>query len=249
MQPGVEPVSAAEIREMDRTAIQEFGVPGVVLMENAGAGAAVVLRAAFPEAATVGILAGKGNNGGDAFVVARHLLNRGLDVRCVFAGDLDDVDPASDAGINLFILLKTGLVVKEVREAADVEAAGNLFAGVDCLVDGLLGTGTRGRIREPFASLIETANGMPVPVLALDLPSGLDADTGETLGPCIRATHTATFVRPKKGFRRAAGPERCGTVHVIDIGMPAVIVDLVLQKMRRQPDPEPEPDPRTPPDN
>ncbi|MHC4599177.1 MAG: NAD(P)H-hydrate epimerase [Planctomycetota bacterium] len=230
-------VTAAEIREMDRVAIEEFGVPGVVLMENAGAGAASVARAVVPEGGKrFTVLAGKGNNGGDGFVVARHLLNRGAEVSCVFAGDLETVDPATDAGINLFVLLKMGVLVREILTPEDVERILPVLEEADLVVDGLLGTGTKGRIREPYAALIDQVNELPLPALALDLPSGLDADTGEVLGHCLQAAHTATFVAPKKGFALGRGPALCGTVHVIDIGMPRLVFDQVLERMRESAD-------------
>lgn len=226
-------VTADEIREMDRMAIQDFGVPGASLMENAGAGAAAWIRRTLPEGARkIAVLAGKGNNGGDGYVVARHLMNRGFEIFCATTGDLDDVDPATDAGGNLFTLLKMELLVREIRGDEDVATILDALAGVDLVVDGLLGTGARGRVREPYAALIEGVNRLEAPVFALDVPSGLDADTGEVRGACIRAAHTATFALPKIGFTRNRGPEMCGEVHVVDIGMPRVIVDRVLARMR-----------------
>lgn len=238
MDPKAPPaVTAAEMREMDRVAIEEFGVPGVVLMENAGAGAAHVAATALPEGGRrVALFAGRGNNGGDAFVVARHLANRGIEVDVTFVGNLAEVGSATDAGINLFILLKSGILVREVHGVEDVPGALAALADVHLVVDGLLGTGARGTVREPHAALIEGVNALPVPVVALDLPSGLDADTGEILGSCIQAAHTATFGLPKKGFALARGPSMCGTVHIVDIGMPRVVVDKVLAALRRPPE-------------
>jgi len=228
-------VTTAEMREIDRVAIEEFGVPGVVLMENAGAGAAAVIRQVLPaDGRRVSILAGRGNNGGDAFVVARHLLNRGLDVSCRFAGNLEDVSPGSEAGINLFVLLKMGVMIPEIREPGDALNAVEELKASDLIVDGLLGTGTRGTVREPFVALIEGVNALPVPAFALDLPSGLDADSGRVLGHAIQASHTATFACVKKGFFLDRGPSLCGTVHRIDIGMPRKVVDQVLASMRNE---------------
>ncbi|MCU0723607.1 MAG: NAD(P)H-hydrate epimerase, partial [Planctomycetes bacterium] len=228
-----ESVTTAEIREMDRVAIEEFGIPGVVLMENAGAGAAALvpgLLGAGPRRAAV--LAGRGNNGGDAFVLARHLANRGIEAECFFAGDPAAVDPRSDAGVHLGILRKMGLPVREVRGAGDAPLAGPSLARAGLIVDGLLGTGARGEVREPTASLIDLANRAGPPILALDLPSGLDADTGRVLGRCVRAACTATFVLPKAGFFLGEGPAMCGDVRVIDIGMPRAAVERVLRARR-----------------
>jgi NAD(P)H-hydrate epimerase len=218
---------------MDRVAIEEFGVPGVVLMENAGAGAAAVARRVLHEKGEhVSILAGKGNNGGDAFVVARHLLNRGIAVSCTYIGALEEADPNTDPGVNLYILFKMGLLIREIHNVEGVEAVLRRLEKADLIIDGMLGTGARGRVREPYASLIQGVNQIAVPVLALDLPSGLDADTGEVLGHCIQAAHTTTFALPKQGFDRNRGPDLCGEVHIIDIGMPRKVVKQVLASMR-----------------
>lgn len=228
--PPPESVTTAEIREMDRVAIEEFGIPGVVLMESAGAGAAaLVLGLLSPSARRVAVLAGRGNNGGDAFVVARRLANAGVEVECFFAGDAASVDPRSDAGVHLGVLRRMGVPFRELRRPEDLPAAAGALAAAGWIVDGLLGTGTRGEVREPFAGGIDLANRSGPPIVALDLPSGLDADSGRVLGRCVRAAHTATFVLPKRGFFLEEGPDRCGEVHVIDIGMPRAAVERVLR--------------------
>jgi len=232
--PFPEAVTAAEIREMDRVAIEEFGLPGIVLMENAGAGAAALLLDLLPPARRrAAVLAGRGNNGGDAFVVARHLLNRGIAVDCFFTGDLDGVDPRSDAGVNLRVLLRMGLPIREIRGPEEVSSAGPSIAAAGAVVDGLLGTGAQGEVREPAASLIDIANRAGPPILALDLPSGLEADTGRILGRCIRASRTATFALPKKGFFLDRGPAMCGEIRVVDIGMPRAAVEKVLRARKQ----------------
>jgi NAD(P)H-hydrate epimerase len=222
-------VTRGQMREMDRIAIEEFGVPGVVLMENAGRAVAeetVRLRGEAP--GPVCIVAGRGNNGGDAFVAARHLANRGVPLDLFFTGDLDAADPGTDAGINLFVLLKMGLLV---RELGRVEAARTLeqkLGDASVVVDALLGTGTRGEVAEPLRSLIDAINRSPGRVVAVDLPSGLDADTGEILGISVRADVTVTFGLPKTGFARGAGLGQCGKIVVADIGLPQQVVERVL---------------------
>lgn len=225
-------VPAALIREMDRVAIEEYGMPGIALMENAGAGAAGVVLSILPAAPSgVAVLAGRGNNGGDAFVVARHLRNRSIPVEVYFAGDLESVSAESDAGINLFILLKSGQRIIEIFDRAGAEAFARRLDRMDAVVDGLLGTGTRGEIKEPYSSIIDAVNGSGRKVVSIDLPSGLDPDTGLILGKCISADCTATFVRPKTGFFLESGPEMCGTIHVIDIGMP---IEAIRQALRQE---------------
>lgn len=219
------PQTRATIRAWDRRAIEEFAVPGVVLMENAGAGAArVILSLARARRAPVrgpfSIFCGPGKNGGDGFVVARHLHNHGQAVHIVIVGGTEH-PRGSDAGIQLEIVRRMKLPIERVEEAPE-EALRSRF---DCrtVVDGLFGTGLSRPLGPPFAAWIEAINRSGRSVVALDVPSGLDADTGEVLGAAIEADHTITFLAPKIGFERGAGPRLAGTVHVVDIGLPREI--------------------------
>ncbi len=221
-------VTAQEIREIDRVAIDEYGMPGVILMENAGRGAAQCAlemlggkRLARPggsrPAARAAIVCGAGNNGGDGFVVARHLHNHAVDVTVHLLTGRDKI--SGDAITNLRIIEEMEL---------DIRQTGSLsldFSRDDLIVDAMLGTGLSGLVREPFTTAIDIINASGKPVLAIDIPSGLDADTGEKLGHCIRATRTATFALPKVGFTRNFGLQVTGDVTVIDIGVPSEILE------------------------
>jgi len=211
-----------EIRAFDRYAIEALGVPGIVLMENAGRQIAEAARAMLAGRARprVVILAGPGNNGGDGFVVARHLAIAGIRPEVALLAPREKI--VGDADTNLRVLEAMGFQIRVL--AGKVEATlGELrpmLAEADLVVDGMLGTGTRGEIREPYASVIGAVNDARRPVLAIDIPSGLDPDTGEPLGPTIRATKTVTLAAVKVGFRKPGAAEYTGEVVLADIGVP-----------------------------
>jgi NAD(P)H-hydrate epimerase len=217
-------LSRNEVRDVDRRAIEDYGLPGIVLMENAGRNAAAVLHAAAgrPDpAGPVAVACGPGNNGGDGFVIARHLENLGHEVRLLLA-----CDPAgyrSDAAINCRVAERSGAAI-HLLAAADSAAWRLRLDGAAWIVDALLGTGTTGAARGAVAAAIEAINevraGGAARVFAVDLPSGLDCDTGRPLGPCVRADVTATFVARKIGFDQPGSERHTGTVHVVDIGVP-----------------------------
>ncbi len=214
--------SRDETREFDRHAIEDLGIPGTVLMENAGRQIADVARDMIKDVAdpTVLILAGRGNNGGDGFVVARHLAMDGVRADVVLLASREQV--RGEAATNLEILEKMGFEVRVLdgppeRIVAEFEP---LPAAADLVVDGLLGTGTRGEIREPYAGVINAVNAAGKPVLAIDIPSGLDCDTGRPLGPTIRATRTVTMAALKAGFEQPGAAEYTGEVILADIGVP-----------------------------
>ncbi|RME74947.1 MAG: NAD(P)H-hydrate epimerase [Planctomycetota bacterium] len=231
------PRSRAEMRELDRLAIERYGIPGLLLMENAGRGAAEIALAMLegegaggsarrpPRGRGVLVFCGRGNNGGDGFVLARHLHNRGYDVRCYLAARRDALPPGSDAATNAEICRRMRIPLLEHDEPADREAMARAIASTELLVDALLGTGARGPVREPYASLIRLLNHRRAPILALDLPSGLDCDTGEILGVAVRAHRTATFGAPKLGFARGRGPDFTGRVDVVDISLPRELLE------------------------
>ena len=208
-----------EIRGLDRVAIDDYGMPGVILMENAGRGATecALEMVAGLEAPRVAVVCGRGNNGGDGFVIARHLHNRGVGVTVHLLAPRDKI--GGDALINLQIIEKMPL---DIRQTAAEKLD---FSASDLIVDAMLGTGLAGEVREPFLSAIRAVNAAGKPVLAVDIPSGLDANTGEVLGDCVRADRTATFALPKIGFTRNRGPEMTGGVTVVDIGVPKEILD------------------------
>jgi NAD(P)H-hydrate epimerase len=206
-----------QVREIDRRAIEEYGLPGVVLMENAGRGTAELL-VRLGTAGPVVICAGRGNNGGDGFVIARHLENRGDRVKVLLFCDPQEL--RGDAAINYRVIEKAGTPMRVLGSRPDPHELDGELAAADWIVDALLGTGTRGEIREPYITAIQRINAAGKRVLAVDLPSGLDCDTGQPLGECVRADHTATFVAVKHGFEAPGADQWTGTVHVIDIGVP-----------------------------
>jgi NAD(P)H-hydrate epimerase len=205
-----------EVRDVDRRAIEQLGLPGIVLMENAGRGAAELLIGLGIDGPVI-VAAGKGNNGGDGFVIARHLENHGYEVRVLLFADPHEL--MGDALTNYRVLSAAGT---PIRECAGVDAGAwkDDLSRSSWIVDALLGTGMRGAVREPFGGVIDEINASGRRVLAVDLPSGLDCDTGQPLGACVRAAHTATFVAPKRGFDAPEAATYTGQVHVIDIGVP-----------------------------
>lgn len=200
-----------QVRELDRRAIQEYGVPGVVLMENAGRNCADWLRELNPQRMPTLVLCGPGNNGGDGFVIARHLDNHGWPVTAWLYGDPQQLPP--DAAIHFAIVQRCGLLAPPPEQ----------FRG--WIVDALFGTGLSRPLGPPYDALIETVNRSGNPVLAVDIPSGLDCDRGEPLGPTIRAHYTATFVARKRGFDNPGAAPWIGQVRVLDIGAPRALIE------------------------
>jgi NAD(P)H-hydrate epimerase len=219
-EPGMRPLSRAEVREVDHQAIEEFGVPGVVLMENAGAGMVRILEGAGLSG-PVAIVCGKGNNGGDGFVIARHLDAVGHDVTLLLACEPGDV--RGDAAVNLEIATRSRLAI-ECLAGKDEAAWEQALAGASLIVDALLGTGAMGppsgAVASAIAAINTTRGRRGVRVAAVDLPSGLDCDTGVAAGACVRADLTVTFVAPKLGFAAAGAADFTGAVHVVGIGAP-----------------------------
>ena len=212
-------MSRAEVRDVDRRAIEEFGLPGVVLMENAGRGC-VDWLAELGVSGRVVICAGKGNNGGDGFVIARHLENRGLDVKVLLFANPKTLQ--GDAKINYEIIERTGTPIRVVTNPEskdDFESVINEeLASADWIIDALLGTGTKGSLREPFPAIINAINQASARTLAIDLPSGQDCDTGLPVDPgnpiAVKAEFTATFVARKLGFENPASSAFTGEVRV-----------------------------------
>lgn len=229
--PPVPVLTRAEVREIDVRALKEFGIPGLVLMENAGRNAAELLRT-LGIAGPVLIIAGKGNNGGDGMVMLRHLKNAGVEARMLLA--VDPRELTGDAAVNYGVLQAAGwegdVWGKTLREG-ELEA---WLRGANWIVDALLGTGSRGSPREPYATLIRAINASGTRVLAVDIPTGLDCDTGTAVEPCIRAAQTMTFVASKVGFQNPAAGEYLGEVHVIDIGIPQVMLDPQFRARERR---------------
>ena len=214
-------MSRDEVRAFDSWAINTLRIPGVVLMENAGRSCAELIKdklAAIAEP-KVCIFCGTGNNGGDGYVIARHLLNSGFKVAVGIFGDRNKVK--GDAKINLDILQRLGQPIEQLNpQDGDIPSRVRAFtAGADMLVDSIFGTGLKGQLADEYKQLIESINAQNCPVLAVDIPSGLDCDTGRSLGAVVRANYTVTFAAVKTGF--ASSPDAAqytGEIFVASIG-------------------------------
>jgi NAD(P)H-hydrate epimerase len=249
------PLSRVEVRSLDLQASAELNLPSLVLMENAGRGAAgwlAELVGALPLGAggrpfstppstrtpeiargqalpKVLVVCGPGNNGGDGGVVARHLDAWGFPVRVIWFTHSDQL--RSDAAVQWSILDKSGVQQSAWfdghpdRSTLELGRLATAIADTDWLIDGLLGTGLSRPIEGPMSALIELMNNSGKPILALDIPSGLDADTGYPLGLAIRCTATATFVSAKLGFSAAGAADYTGEVAIIDIGLPRHLLE------------------------
>jgi hydroxyethylthiazole kinase-like uncharacterized protein yjeF len=209
-------LSAAAMREADRRCIEEIGIPGAVLMNNAGA-------AVYQHVTTgpVGIVCGRGNNGGDGYVIARYALLAGWEVRLVALADRDQIQGDARTFLNAFENL--GGAVTFATTPGDAAQAVAALTGCPVLIDAILGTGIAGEVRGvPRAAIDAWPSGYTI---AVDLPSGLNADTGEVCGACIRADKTVTFQFPKTGFQAESARPWLGEVIVADIGIPPICAD------------------------
>ncbi len=215
-----------EMRELDRKAIEEYKIPGIVLMENAGRNVAeeVLQMIDNPQKVKVAILCGKGNNGGDGFVVARHLHNHSISLNVFLVAKISDILKDGDAGTNLQILLNMKISVKEILDISGVNSILKELYNYNILADALFGTGLSGDVREPFKTLINGVNNLNKPIISVDIPSGLDCNTGKILGATIQATKTVTFAVAKKGFYLNDGPSYTGKVIVSDISIPRELI-------------------------
>ncbi|HWM30838.1 MAG TPA: NAD(P)H-hydrate dehydratase [Methyloceanibacter sp.] len=210
----LELLTVEEMAEADRRAI-DGGVPGAVLMENAGRAVADEVSRRYPDADTVAVLCGPGNNGGDGFVVARHLTERGYKVRLGFGGEASR-------------LPKDAATMAERFDGKREKLGMDLLTGADVVVDALFGAGLARPISSEIAALIDAANASGVPIVAVDVPSGIDGTTGEVKGTAINAAATVTFFRLKPGHLLLPGRSRCGEISLADIGIP----DSVLETIR-----------------
>lgn len=208
-----------QVRQIDRLAVERYRIPGVVLMENAAIAAAnVAVRMIEPSGrGPVLVLCGGGNNGGDGLAVARHLHNRQFEIKIFLTTDPQKY--AGEAKINWEIAQAMGLPVTQPDPAVIARERPIL------IVDAIFGTGLTSQPREPFAAIVAAAEQTGSSILAIDIPSGLDCDTGRPLGPaCITARHTVTFVAEKAGFAAPEAKRYLGQVTVGDIGCPSELI-------------------------
>jgi NAD(P)H-hydrate epimerase len=226
-----------QCRQIDRIAIEEYGISGLVLMENAGRGCVDVLERLGIDGPIV-VLCGKGNNAGDGFVIARHLDIRGDACRVILLCPPHEL--RNDAATNFSILQKANVPIIDLSSeragASSPPPKDDLLnqltkhaTGATWLIDALLGTGATGDPRPPFDTAIDWMNSHPAKKLAVDLPSGLDCDTGQPAAHTVRADHTCTFAVMKIGFTQPSAKSFTGTIHVCDIGVPPQLIDDVLR--------------------
>lgn len=214
---------------VDKLASERLGIPGIVLMENASRNATDVIVSLCAEwfnatvtELTVFLLCGGGNNGGDGYAIARHLAIRGHQVVVLALKPVDQL--AGDAKVNAEIAQRMGIVIHNIGSNADAESFNSQLEDCDLIVDALLGTGFRGTVREPMSKLIHQVNKAGTPVIAIDVPSGLECNTGEPSNATIMAKVTITFVASKIGFTKSESHAFTGEVVVRDIGAPPSLI-------------------------
>jgi NAD(P)H-hydrate epimerase len=218
-----------QTRQVDRRAIEQYGMSGLVLMENAGRGVADRLCEAGIDGPVV-VCCGKGNNAGDGFVIARHLDLRGHGVRVLLWAEPSEL--RGDAAANFRILEHTDVPIEVFGQRHDAARLEAQLADAAWIVDALLGTGALGEPRPPIDTVIQQLNAAAAPKLAVDLPSGLDCDTGQAARRTIRAAVTCTFLAAKPGFFAEDARQYTGRLHVLDIGVPGKLIEQVLAESR-----------------
>ena len=213
-------VSAEEMQGIDAEAIEKLKIPSIVLMENAGLGVVQAIEKEYfpPEGRSISVFCGPGNNGGDGMVVARHLCNRGARVRVFLLAEKSK--SRGDAATNLGIILNMGIPVKELLLAEHVKNLKGELISEDLVVDALLGTGSKGAPRGLIRKTISLINELGTPTVSVDLPTGVDADTGQVQGEAVQADCTVTFAHPKRGLYLYPGMDYTGKIVVVDIGIP-----------------------------
>jgi NAD(P)H-hydrate epimerase len=220
-------LNSTQMREADRRTIDEIGIPSLVLMENAGRQVVAAMEAMHSDLLErrVAILCGRGNNGGDGFVVARTLVQRGVDVSVFLLGRVADV--RGDARVNLEILGRLSLTVIEVADSQAWELHFSELSNCTLIVDAIFGTGLNAPISGLIQSVIADVNASGIPVVSIDLPSGLSADSAEPIGDSIEAGLTVTIAAPKLPLVLPPAETRAGDIVIADIGIPAEVLDAV----------------------
>jgi hydroxyethylthiazole kinase-like uncharacterized protein yjeF len=218
-------LNTEQMREADRRTIEDIGIPSVVLMENAGRQAVAAMEASFDDLASshVAVLCGRGNNGGDGFVIARTLLQRGVEASVFLLGSVADV--RGDARTNLDILGNIGLTVVEITDAQEWELHFSQISECDLVVDAIVGTGFRGQLSGLLETVVADVNGMGVPIVAVDLPTGVSADSHLVQGETIEASMTVTLAAPKIPLVFPPADTRGGDLVIADIGIPYPVID------------------------
>jgi NAD(P)H-hydrate epimerase len=218
-------LNAAQMREADRYTIDEIGIPSLVLMENAGRQVVAAIEATYEDRleGRVAVLCGRGNNGGDGFVVARTLAQRGVDTTVFVIGALADV--RGDARINLDILGRLGVSVVEIEGEQSWELHFSEISHCSLIVDAIVGTGLKAGLSGMMETVVADVNASGIPIVSIDLPSGLSADTPHLIGDCIDASLTVTLAAPKLPLVLPPGEVHAGDVVIADIGVPHDVID------------------------
>ncbi|MBI2187466.1 MAG: NAD(P)H-hydrate dehydratase [Acidobacteria bacterium] len=218
-------LNAAQMREADRYTIEEIGIPSLVLMENAGRQVVAAMEAAYESRleARVAVLCGCGNNGGDGFVVARTLIQRGIDAGVFIIGSVADI--RGDARTNLDILGRLGVTVVEIGDEQTWELHFSEISQCTLIVDAIFGTGLRSSLAGMMETVVADVNAAGIPIVSIDLPSGLSADTPHPIGDCIDASMTVTLAAPKLPLVLPPGEAHAGDVVIADIGIPSDVLD------------------------
>jgi NAD(P)H-hydrate epimerase len=218
-------LNAAQMREADRRTIQEVGIPSLVLMENAGRQVLTAIESVYPDLAErqVAIVGGKGNNGGDGFVVARTLRQRGIDVSVFLVGSVAEVK--GDARVNLDILGRLGMTVVEIEDEGQWDLHFSEIAEHTLIVDAIFGTGLDSPLGGIYETIVADLNGSGIPIVAMDLPSGMSADTSDLPGAVVEAAVTVALGAPKLPLVLPPAEQKAGEIVIADIGIPADVID------------------------
>lgn len=213
-------VTAQRMKEIDRRAIHDYGIPAIILMENAGREVSEIAIKILEDTGNdrVNIFCGKGNNGGDGFTVARHLINKEIKVTTFLVGREEEL--SADARTNYRILTEMNAKVKKIKNDNDWNRIKEKYVDTDLTIDALLGIGLSGEVKGLYKNIIEFLNQVQNPILSIDIPSGLNADNGRPCGVAIKAKKTVTLGLVKTGLTTAEGMNYAGEVIVVDIGIP-----------------------------
>ncbi len=216
-------ITAASMKEIDRKAQEIYGIQSIILMENAGIAVANLAKKVLrKKPKIIAVFCGKGNNGGDGYVAARHLFNNGFDVKVFVISNYSSIK--GDSKINLEIILKMGIEVYELSDSLNKIYVKKILDNSFLIIDAIFGIGFKGTVPDHIADIIDIMNSSKKPILAVDVPSGLEADTGKKTNICVNATKTLTFTLPKKGFYKNDGPYFTGNISVSDIGIPKALL-------------------------
>jgi len=221
----IKPLTPQQMRKLDETTIKQYGIPGLILMENAGRGVAEKIGERLKRSKNgknVLILSGSGNNGGDGLVVGRHLFNAGFRIRVLLIGSASKL--SSDCRINYLIDKKMGVPILIAKITLCFSLRRELRKA-DIVVDAIFGTGLSRPIKGELAKAIALLNEASQAIISIDIPSGLNGKTGDILGVAVRASETLTLGAPKTGFFRSEGPRHTGKISVIDISIPRQLLN------------------------